>query len=169
MTVKIFFTTDDSWIAKGINFFQAMHTGDAKWSHVGLCFDDEFTVEASGGRLRSRGWPINDGRTQVYAVPLPLSLTQETTLKRNCLAELGKFTSLYGFGKMPLMIGDAIISKLRGKPTFWLTGHLAVKWFPICSHFVAYMLYKLGLEGWEKWREQTPDTISDMLSCEASY
>lgn len=165
MGVKIGFVKGDSWISKSIRWFGKAQTGGARFNHVFFIFDEQFTVEALFKGLRSRNFHEAYDKEKVLVYDIP-SITEgeATDLKIACLKDLGKFKSIYGYFKLPLMASDGLLSLARRKPTFFFSRVFSTKWFPICSHFVSRMLYREGhMKLFKDWKKFSPDLMDDLM------
>lgn len=172
MTGDIVLTTNNSWLAKAIKFFEKAQTGNATYSHVAICLDQGMLIEAL---WRVRVNPVSkydNSKIQIWR--LPLSEEDRISLRNGLLQIAG---NSYGITKLPLFALDGIatqISRLWGnkKPVFFFTSKLGILNIPVCSQLAVYAFSKFTsyrlLDGDHKevsWRIVSPDYLQDCLEC----
>jgi hypothetical protein len=163
--VRMFFHKGKTATAKAIMFAGDLKSGEGNASHVGFLLDNGMTGEATFWGLRCQNFEHNYKNESVDIFDMPfLDECQHLRLECEILQQLGKFTGLYGYTKIPLQAADALISFVRRKPTYALTKAFAVDWFPICSSFVGRTLWKVArVELFCDWRYQSPDDQYDFV------
>lgn len=166
----IILSTNNSWLAKSIRFFEAAQTGDAEYSHAAAGLGDGMLIEAL---WRTRINPIEKYENQTIEIwRLPLSDAERITFRNGMMQIAG---NSYGITKIPLFAMDGIatqVSKLWGnkKPVFFFTSKFGILSIPVCSQLVVYGLHKFtkyrlrdGDHNEVPWRIASPDLLQDLL------
>lgn len=166
----IILSTNDSWLAKSIRFFEKAQTGDAEFSHAAAGLGEGLLIEAL---WRTRINPIDKYSNQNIEIwRLPLTISDRLRFRIGMMQIAG---DSYGITKIPLFAMDGIatqVSKLWGntKPVFFFTSKFGILSIPVCSQLVIYGLHKFtnyrlrdGDHNEVPWRIVSPDYLHDLL------
>ena len=170
MRVKIFFHRSEKPIGWMIRAFGKMKTGEAVINHVGIILGDLITVEALPQGLRSQRFSEAYKGKKVIVYDMKVSPEVMDNIAAEATGQLGSWKSMYGFTKFPFLMADATTSWVKrlfnkdAKPVFFFSKFCTSKYFPVCSYFVAWLLYKIAkMIFFKQWRGSSPDDILDVF------
>lgn len=165
-------STDNSFLGKGIRFFEMLATKAARKSHAWASIGDGMIIE-SLTRIRINKQEKYDSHyTEVSVYRVPLSDLEREQFKQGIMV---KAADGYGWTKLPMFALDGICSAVarlfgRKKPVFFFTSHAKLFNIPVCSQLVVYSLHNFTsyrlLDGDHlpvDWRCISPDYLEDLL------
>ena len=163
-------STENSWLANTIKWFEKLWTKDGKYSHAWMYTGMGNVVEALVKISINPVTKYNGKSVSIYRVPL--TDDEQTALQ---LGMLRRVNGAYGWLKYPLFMLDAMSSAVtrffgRDKPVFFFTNTFGITNIPVCSELVVYGLHKFtsyklkNAQGVEvNWRDATPAYLYDLL------
>lgn len=164
-------STDNSWMAKGIKWFESMWTGKAFWSHAYALINHGEVVEALGRISRN---PISKYDSKIIAIfRIPITDQERAAVSAGLIARVN---GAYGWLKYPLFIMDASTTWIKQhilrmkNPCFFFTNTLGISNIPVCSQLVVWAIHKFTSYRFRdaqgqvvNWRCVTPDYLEDLL------
>lgn len=165
-------STDNSWMAKGIKWFESMWTGKAFWSHAYALISSEEVVEALGRISRN---PISKYDNKIVAIyRIPITDQERAAVSAGLIARVN---GAYGWLKYPLFIMDASTTWVKQhifrmeNPCFFFTNTFGITNIPVCSQLVVWAIHKFTRYRFKdvagravNWRSVSPDYLSDLLN-----